>query len=186
MVLLSTMKEMKIRSQCSQSHISPPPPPPPSLSLPPCPSLSLFYWATSVPCHRDQELCERRCGHPGLPVLNSPDGFCGRNATLNSMVSLSELRSCVKVEVAFLGSPSLTVLMVSVDVKQHWTVVRGQELCESRGGRPGLPVPKSPYGLYWRNATLNWTLPPSPKLFMQCKDLLLNDLESCVVSEGLW
>ena len=32
----------------------------------------------------------------------------------------SELRSCVKVEVAVLGSPSLTVLiMVSVDVKQH-------------------------------------------------------------------
>ena len=30
-----------------------------------------------------------------------------------------ELRSCVKVEVAVLGSPSLTVLMVSVDVKQH-------------------------------------------------------------------
>ena len=32
----------------------------------------------------------------------------------------SELRSCVKVEVAVLGSPSLAVLiMVSVDVKQH-------------------------------------------------------------------
>ena len=28
-------------------------------------------------------------------------------------------RSCVKVEVAVQGSPSLTVLMVSVDVKQH-------------------------------------------------------------------
>ena len=33
----------------------------------------------------------------------------------------SEFRSCVKVEVAVLGSPSLTVLMVSVEVKQHWT-----------------------------------------------------------------
>ena len=32
---------------------------------------------------------------------------------------MSELRSCVKVEVAVLGSPSLTVLLVSVDVKQH-------------------------------------------------------------------
>ena len=29
--------------------------------------------------------------------------------------------SCVKVEVAVLGSLSLIVLMVSVDVKQHWT-----------------------------------------------------------------
>ena len=28
--------------------------------------------------------------------------------------------SCVKVEVAVRGSPSLIVLMVSVDVKQHW------------------------------------------------------------------
>ena len=31
----------------------------------------------------------------------------------------SELRSCVKVEVDVLGSPSLTVCTVSVDVKQH-------------------------------------------------------------------
>ena len=31
----------------------------------------------------------------------------------------SELTSCVKVEVDVLGSPSLIVLMVSVDVKQH-------------------------------------------------------------------
>ena len=34
----------------------------------------------------------------------------------------------MKVEVAVLGSPSLTVLMVSVDVKQH--SFRAQELCE--------------------------------------------------------
>ena len=33
----------------------------------------------------------------------------------------AEFRSCVKVEVAVLGSPSLIILMVSVDVKQHWT-----------------------------------------------------------------
>ena len=31
----------------------------------------------------------------------------------------SELRSCVKVEVAVMGSLSLISLMVSVDVKQH-------------------------------------------------------------------
>ena len=31
----------------------------------------------------------------------------------------SELRRCVKVEVAILGSPSLIVRTVSVDVKQH-------------------------------------------------------------------
>ena len=31
----------------------------------------------------------------------------------------SELRSCVKIEVAFLGSPFQIVLMVTADVKQH-------------------------------------------------------------------
>ena len=34
----------------------------------------------------------------------------------------TELRSCNKAEVAVLGSPSLTILMVSVDTKQHWTI----------------------------------------------------------------
>ena len=53
----------------------------------------------------------------GPPVLNSLYGLGGRNATL--YYSISELRSCVKVEVAVLGSGSLIVLMVSVDVKQH-------------------------------------------------------------------
>ena len=45
---------------------------------------------------------------------NSPYGLCGRKATLNTNV-----RSCVKVEVAVLGSPSLTVRTVSVAVKHH-------------------------------------------------------------------
>ena len=35
------------------------------------------------------------------------------------------------------------------------TAFRAQELCESRGGRPGLPVPNSPYGLCGRKPTLN-------------------------------
>ena len=34
-------------------------------------------------------------------------------------VNVSELRSCMKFEVDVLGSPSLLVLMVSVDVKHH-------------------------------------------------------------------
>ena len=34
--------------------------------------------------------------------------------------------------------------------------VRAQELCQSRGGgRPGLPVPNSPYGLRGCDATFN-------------------------------
>ena len=50
----------------------------------------------------------------------------------------------MKVEVVVLGSPSLISLMVSVDVNQHFnqrihSIYRSQELCKSRGGRPGLP-----------------------------------------------
>ena len=69
---------------------------------------------------------------PVLPVLNAiiamhkPDGFCGREATFEEdshEAYRTEFRSCVKVEVAVLFSPSLTIitmisLMVSVDVKQ--------------------------------------------------------------------
>ena len=35
------------------------------------------------------------------------------------LLDLAELKSCEKVEVAVLVSPSLIVLMVSVDIKQH-------------------------------------------------------------------
>ena len=68
---------------------------------------------------------------------------------------IPELRSCVKVEVAVLGSPSLIVCTISLDVKQQRTccIVRAQEPCESRGGRPGLPVPNILYGLWGREAT---------------------------------
>ena len=59
--------------------------------------------------NRGQELCESRGGRPGFPVPDSPYGLCGRKATLNLN---SELGSCVKVEMAVLGSLSLTVLMV--------------------------------------------------------------------------
>ena len=70
--------------------------------------------------YRALELCESRGGRPGLPVPNKPYGLCGRKATLNYRIS--ELRSCVKVEVAVLGSPSIISLMVYVDIKQHRTV----------------------------------------------------------------
>ena len=54
---------------------------------------------------RAQELCESRGGRPGLPVLNSPYGLCGHKATLNC--NMTELRSCVKVEVGRPGFPVL-------------------------------------------------------------------------------
>ena len=77
-------------------------------------SIQRFHWLTSL---RAQELCESRGGRPDLPVPNSPDGFCGRKATLNLNGSVSEFRSCVKVEVDALGSPSLKTPTVSVVVK---------------------------------------------------------------------
>ena len=70
----------------------------------------------------------------------------------------SELRSRVKVVVVAQGSPSLTVRTVSVDAKHAALNLnseqghRAQEMCEGRGGRPGLPVPNSPYGLCGRKA----------------------------------
>ena len=63
------------------------------------------------------ELCESRGGRPGHPT---PHGLCGRKATMNlNSVSGPELWSCAKVEVDVLGSVSLPVLMVSVDVRRH-------------------------------------------------------------------
>ena len=87
---------------------------------------------------------KKRVGRPGLSVLMSltvsvdvkehltmlrhssqfvPNmsvtGIRGHEARSTSSAFLSKLRSCVKVEVAVLGSPFLIVIMVSVDVKQH-------------------------------------------------------------------
>ena len=66
--------------------------------------------------------------------------------------------SCVKVDLTVLGSPCLISLVVSVDVKQHERRSEGsraKDLCESRGGRSGLPVPDSPYALCERKASVN-------------------------------
>ena len=56
-------------------------------------------------------------------------------------------------------SQRLVLLPPVTTVRSDTTIgadeVRAQELCESRGGRPGLPVPNSSYGLYGRKATLN-------------------------------
>ena len=58
-------------------------------------------------------MCENRGGRP------RQYGHCGRKATLNNECRHSELRSCAKVEVDVLGSSSLKVRTVSVDVEQH-------------------------------------------------------------------
>ena len=48
-----------------------------------------------------------------IPVPSSPYSLCGRKPTF----AVTELRGCVKVEVAVLGSRSLTVIVDSVDIK---------------------------------------------------------------------
>ena len=56
----------------------------------------------------------------------------------------------MKVEVDILGSPSLIVRTIcghKATLNDELRVLRAQELCEKRGGRLGLPVPNSPYGL---------------------------------------
>ena len=96
---------------------------------------------------RVQELCESRGGRPGLSVLTSlmvsvdvkqyrtmlthwsqlvpnsvnrnPRTLSNTTAAAAAAAAAAERRSCVKVKMAVLGSPSLIVLMVSVDVKQH-------------------------------------------------------------------
>ena len=59
----------------------------------------------------------RSCVNRGGRPPNNPYCLCGRKATLNFNLG-SELRSCVKVEVAVLGSPHLTVFMVSVSGRE--------------------------------------------------------------------
>ena len=67
----------------------------------------------------------------------------------------------MKVEVAVLDSPSLIVPSRPVPSRRYGLCGRkatlknrDQELCESRGFRPGLPVPNSLYGPCGRKATL--------------------------------
>ena len=71
----------------------------------------------------------------------------------------------MKVEVDALSFRSLTVLVASVDVKQHLKKYhRAQELCENRGGRPELPVLNSPYGLCGREASFDEEVPQNIEL----------------------
>ena len=53
----------------------------------------------------------------------------------------------MKVEVAVPGSPSITGPYGLCRRKLTLNLLRAQDLCESRGGRPGLPAgPNSPCG----------------------------------------
>ena len=47
----------------------------------------------------------------------------------------------------------ITIHRLHLGYRSDGLTIRTQELCESRGGRPGLPVPNSPYGLCGRSPT---------------------------------
>ena len=65
----------------------------------------------------------------------------------------------MEVEVAVTNSPyGLCGRKATLEVEI--IPFRVQELCESRGGRLGLPVPNSPYGLCGRKATLEVEMMP--------------------------
>ena len=61
-------------------------------------------------------------------------------------------------EVRHVGRSTMTLLSWACATSLiFWSSIqlcRTQELCESRGGRPGPPVPNSPYGLFGCKATL--------------------------------
>ena len=80
---------------------------------------------------RAQDVSENHGGHPGLPVPNSMYSLCGHKAPLN-LCLVCELRSCMEVEVAVLGSPSLTSFMVFVAPWKKKEVF-------------GIPTPNRPY-----------------------------------------
>ena len=76
-------------------------------------SLVLFQireWRLAGLCLKHRQVSWLACCAPRPPVWN----WAGE-------VVHSEVRSCVEMKVVVLGSPSLTVRTVSVNVKQHWT-----------------------------------------------------------------
>ena len=66
--------------------------------------------------------------------------------TLNVNTCLSAELSCVKVEVADLGSPSLIVCRISVNAKQHWTMSIILSCAWSTGN--STPNPAWPYSTH--------------------------------------
>ena len=76
---------------------------------------------------------------------------------LKKMVSISDLNSCVKVEVAVLVTVLNNAYGFSgrkATFEEDGQYFRPQDLCESRSGVPGFPVPNSQYNLCERKATL--------------------------------
>ena len=78
-----------------------------------------------------QELCDSRGGRPGLSVLTN----------LLVSVDVKHVEPCFGIDLSL----SLICQPTSEDIKHRFIIIirrthRVQELCESRGGRPGLSV----------------------------------------------
>ena len=58
---------------------------------------------------------------------------------------------------------------------------RAQELCESRGGRPGLPVPNKPGGSVDVKPVLNWANACSPNILRTLRRIMIRFLIELLV-----
>ena len=84
-----------------------------------------------------------------LNLLPNATGPGSHSGSVSGPVKLVHARMAALV-------PSVTMSFnFFFNVETYLHPFRTQELCESRGGRPGLPVPNSPYGLCGCKATLN-------------------------------
>ena len=112
---------------------------------------------------RPQELCEESRGgrRPELPVPNSPYGLCGRK--VNSKGLRAQELCGRKANSKGLRAQELCGHKANSEGlraqelcgrKANSKGLRAQELCGSRGGRPRVLVPNSPYGLCGRKAAL--------------------------------
>ena len=76
---------------------------------------------------------------------------------INFMVKRAKLKVAMKIAIVSLKTRVDGDMLGLLLVYLFWgslLLLIVQELCESRGGRPGLPVPESPYGLCGFKATL--------------------------------
>ena len=110
--------------------------------------------------HRNRRLI--RDGRPGRPPRLSHSSWAlslvEKSMDLHTrhiskaLENMSELRICVKIEVAVLGSRSLISMTVSVDVKQHRNVKKklGEISVRPGAGKPSVS------GRFWRRRLAIW------------------------------
>ena len=84
-----------------------------------------------------------------MQVCKDPESF-KRYSHVLSATPLFGAMDCTLRRAVFTSRGSVSI---SGNINFNSRLIRAQELCESRGGRPGLPVPNSRYGLCGRRAT---------------------------------